>query len=136
MNGPDFLVRNFNKESDYCVQTFPEEWMGQAYAMAWFLFLAFVPVLLITTLYSRVIYTLWFKGEKTNDYNCRQQVRNKKYGKLNLSRPESYLLGMGGGRIQLSLHNVRRDNENYDNKNSRIDSTSKDVSFREVSNGR
>ena len=83
MNGPEFLAKNFDKESDYCVQTFSEEWMAQAYSMAWFMFLAFVPVLLITTLYSRVIYTLWFKRDEIIDYNHRQQVRNEKYRKLN-----------------------------------------------------
>ena len=44
----------------------------------------------------------------------------KNMASLTASRPESYLLGMGGGRISLSLHNVRRDKENYDNENSRM----------------
>ena len=35
---PMFLARNFDKELDWCVYTWSEEWMGKAYSMVWFLF--------------------------------------------------------------------------------------------------
>ena len=74
MNGPEFFAKNFDKESDYCNQMFPDEWMGKAYSLIWFLFCAFFPVSLMATVYSRVVYTLWFKREQQNQYNYHQQV--------------------------------------------------------------
>ena len=41
---PMFLSRNFDKENDWCVYTWSEEWMGKAYSMVWFLFTGFFPV--------------------------------------------------------------------------------------------
>ena len=74
MNGPEFLAKNFDKELDFCTQMFPEEWMGKAYSLTWFLVFGIFPVSLMTTVYSRVVYTLWFKREESNEYNYRQQV--------------------------------------------------------------
>ena len=71
---PEFLVRNFDKNVDYCVHVWPEEWMGEAYSWIWFLVLALFPVTFMVALYSRVIYTLWFKSGKPDVYNYRQQV--------------------------------------------------------------
>ena len=75
MNGPEFLAKNFDKELDYCTQIFPEEWMGKAYSLFWFLMLGIFPVLLMATVYSRVVYSLWFKRDELNEHNY-QQVRD------------------------------------------------------------
>ena len=74
---PMFLARNFDKELDWCVYTWSEEWMGKAYSMVWFLFTGFFPVTFMIVLYSQVVYTLWFKRSKPRGrHHCVQQVRN------------------------------------------------------------
>ena len=74
---PMFLARNFDKELDWCVYTWSEEWMGKAYSMVWFLFTSFFPVTFMIALYSQVVYTLWFTRSKPRGrQHCVQQVRN------------------------------------------------------------
>ena len=74
---PMFLARNFDKELDWCVYTWSEEWMGKAYSMVWFLFTGFFPVTFMIVLYSQVVYTLWFTRSKPRGrHHCVQQVRN------------------------------------------------------------
>lgn len=77
LNIPEFLVRSFDKEVNFCTLTFPEEWMGKAYSWIWCVLLAFLPVSLMTALYSRVVYALWFKRTEPFDGNNLQQVWNK-----------------------------------------------------------
>lgn len=74
MNTPEFLVKNYEKKQDFCTQTWPDEWMGKAYGVTWWLVLGVFPVLLMAALYSRVVYTLWFKRDGNNETNIRQQV--------------------------------------------------------------
>ena len=76
MNGPEFLAKTYDKKTDYCTQMFPEEWMGKAYSLFWFLMLGIFPVSLMATVYSRVVYSLWFKRDAPNEHSCRQQVRD------------------------------------------------------------
>ena len=74
---PLFLSRNFDKEKDWCVSTWSEEWMGKTYGMVWFLFTGFFPVTFMIALYSQVVYTLWFTRSKPRGrQHCVQQVRN------------------------------------------------------------
>ena len=74
---PMFLARNFDKELDWCVYTWSEEWMGKAYSMVWFLFTGFFPVTFMIALYSQVVYTMWFTRSKPRGrQHCVQQVRN------------------------------------------------------------
>ena len=74
---PMFLARNFDKELDWCVYTWSEEWMGKAYSMVWFLFTGFFPVTFMIALYSQVVYTLWFTRSKPRgSHHCVRQVRN------------------------------------------------------------
>ncbi|XP_068728138.1 neuropeptide receptor 22-like [Montipora capricornis] len=67
---PTFLVKEFDKERGLCVPMWPEGWTGITYSLLWLLVLAVLPVSLMTVLYCRVIYTLWFKR---SELNLRQQ---------------------------------------------------------------
>lgn len=63
---PTFLIKDFDKKRELCVPMWPKDWKGKTYSLMWLLFLAVFPVLLMTVLYSRVIYVLWFKRSKSN----------------------------------------------------------------------
>ena len=71
---PVFLVQYFDSEVNYCIQVWPEQWMGKAYSFTWFTFTAFLPVSMMIFLYSRVVYTMWFNGVEPSQRNHRQQV--------------------------------------------------------------
>ena len=74
MNIPAFLFMRFDKEN-YCMMIWPERWMGKAYFLAWCLLLAFLPVALMATLYSRIVYSVWVKNVDIDDNKTnRQQV--------------------------------------------------------------
>ena len=49
--------------------------MGKTYTLIWFLLLAFFPVVIMATLYSRVVHTLWFHRPQHQAFDNRQQVR-------------------------------------------------------------
>ncbi|XP_074607082.1 QRFP-like peptide receptor [Acropora palmata] len=63
---PTFVVKDFDKERGLCVPMWPEDWEGKTYSLLWLLLLAVFPVSLMTVLYCRVIYTLWFQRSNLN----------------------------------------------------------------------
>lgn len=46
--------------------------MPKAFTTTCFFFLGFIPVTVMTVLYSRVVYSLWFKREESELENTRQ----------------------------------------------------------------
>lgn len=73
MMTPEFLVKRFNKEKHWCTAAWPEQWMPKAYSITWFLFMALFPVVIMATLYSRVVFVLWCKRQKSDTVNYQQQ---------------------------------------------------------------
>ena len=74
INIPGFVCANYVKAEQACAYVCPEEWIGQFYSSTWCLLVAFLPVCLMTSLYSRVVVTLWFKSAKS-DENSSQQLQ-------------------------------------------------------------
>ncbi|XP_078345964.1 pyroglutamylated RF-amide peptide receptor-like isoform X2 [Oculina patagonica] len=67
-----FLALNFNKKSNACEYMWPEEWMVKVYqTLKWNLVTA-VALLVMVVLYSRVVYTLWFKQNDGNQLTHQQ----------------------------------------------------------------
>jgi len=61
LNIPLIMVTNFDKETGDCKWMWPEQWMGAANETTWLVGLAFIPLMVMTGLYSRVVHMLWFK---------------------------------------------------------------------------
>ena len=72
MNIPGFLVKNYDEKARFCIRSYPEEWMGKAFTLTWFLVLGFLPVSLMVAVYARIVFTLWFKRPELNRPNSRQ----------------------------------------------------------------
>ena len=70
---PLFLVAKFDKEKGFCTWKWPEKWIRKAYSVVWFAFVV-LPLLLMVTLYSRVVYTLWFKHCNEDRRTFQQRV--------------------------------------------------------------
>ena len=70
-NLPLLLTIYYNKQSDFCMQYWPQQWMVKANAIVWFLTTGVIPIVLMTALYSRVVNALWFQNEDSSD-NVRQ----------------------------------------------------------------
>jgi len=49
--------------------------MAKSETLIWFLLVAFFPVVIMATLYSRVVYTLWFHRPQHRAFDNREQVR-------------------------------------------------------------
>ena len=108
---PTFLVQYFDKEVNFCTNTYPDEWMGIAYGWLWLLLLAFIPVSLMFALYSRVVYALWFKPTEAIDSNNLQQVcseipaPNRACTCQNGGREEpGWVWGGGGGAVANAIY--------------------------------
>ncbi|PFX16409.1 Pyroglutamylated RFamide peptide receptor [Stylophora pistillata] len=64
LNTPLFLTSYFDKENEFCMEYWPKKWMPKAFSVAWFVLLGVLPMLVMTGLYSRVVYALWIKNEE------------------------------------------------------------------------
>ena len=73
LNIPLFLVYEFDKKSNSCMDIWPEVWMSQAFTLTWEI-VAVLNMALMVVLYSRVVYTLWFKSNINNQLTQRQMV--------------------------------------------------------------
>ena len=58
------MTSYFDKENEFCTEHWPEEWMPKAFSVAWFVLLGALPMLIMIGLYSKVVYSLWIKGEE------------------------------------------------------------------------
>lgn len=74
LNLPLFLVTTFDESLGNCEWNWPKRWMGAAYDTTWLVLLALIPLIVMTGLYSRVIYTLWFKRNDDNELAFQQKV--------------------------------------------------------------
>ncbi|KAL9957208.1 hypothetical protein ACROYT_G038817 [Oculina patagonica] len=74
-NIPLFLVVDIEKETsgNFCVHAWPEEWMGKAYSWALLVLQTVLPLSMMAVLYSRVVYTLWFKRNVANKQTHQQR---------------------------------------------------------------
>ena len=63
LNIPLFLTIYFEKENDFCMEYWPSDLLPKLYSSTWFVVAGIIPILLMTALYSRVVYSLWFKQE-------------------------------------------------------------------------
>ena len=67
----------FDKNLSSCIEDFPEEWMGKANSVTWFLVLGVFPILIMVALYSKVVYNLWLKRQDDNGLSFQQKVHAK-----------------------------------------------------------
>lgn len=74
INIPEFLVLDFKKVIASCILAWTEEWMGKAYSMLCFLVFGLLPIPLMVALYSKVVYSLWFKRNDDNELSHKQMV--------------------------------------------------------------
>ncbi|XP_031566403.1 pyroglutamylated RF-amide peptide receptor-like [Actinia tenebrosa] len=58
---PCFLALDYDKETHLCMQIWSKKWFGSAYSTLCFIYFGVIPITIMLVLYSRVIYTLWFK---------------------------------------------------------------------------
>ncbi|KAL9957323.1 hypothetical protein ACROYT_G038948 [Oculina patagonica] len=73
MNIPEFLVFNFDKNIGDCEEVWPEKWMGIANSLSWLFVVSLLPLALMVVLYSRIVYTLWFKRNDNNQLTYQQK---------------------------------------------------------------
>ena len=71
---PMIMVTIYDKETGDCKWNWPEQWMGAANETTWLVLLACIPLTIMTGLYSRVVYTLWFKRNDDHELAYRQKV--------------------------------------------------------------
>ena len=77
LNSPMISVTTFDDESSDCKWDWPEQWMGAANETTWLVLLACIPLAIMTGLYSRVVYSLWFKRNDDQELAYRQKVRTR-----------------------------------------------------------
>jgi len=77
LNIPLFLTIYFDKEADFCMEHWPKpDWLPKAYSSTWFFAAGVIPIMIMTALYSRVVYSLWFKRGGNSLENAQQVYIN------------------------------------------------------------
>ncbi|XP_068671778.1 neuropeptide FF receptor 2-like [Montipora foliosa] len=74
LNIPLFLTIFYDKSLNFCMEYWPNEWLPKAYSSTWFFAAGIIPIVLMSVLYSRVVYSLWFKQEERISRNTNQGV--------------------------------------------------------------
>lgn len=74
LNMPLFLATRFDSSISNCKWIWPEKWIGAAYDSVWLVLLAIIPLTVMTGLYSKVVYMLWFKRNEENEVAHQQKV--------------------------------------------------------------
>ena len=73
LNIPLFLTIYFEKKADFCMEYWPKpDWLPKAYSSTWFFVAGVIPITIMTALYARVVYSLWFKRGGSNLENTQQ----------------------------------------------------------------
>ncbi|XP_022805057.1 pyroglutamylated RFamide peptide receptor-like isoform X2 [Stylophora pistillata] len=76
LNIPLFLTIHFDKKKNFCMEYWhPHDWLPKAYSSIWFFVAGLIPIVLMTVLYSKVVYALWFKKEDGTVKNMTQNTR-------------------------------------------------------------
>ena len=74
INIPTFLAKTFDRNLSSCVEKFPQMWMGKAFSMMWLSVYGVLPLLIMVSLYSSVVYSLWFRRRTANELSAQQNV--------------------------------------------------------------
>ena len=68
------MATTFDKTTGNCEWNWHERWMGALYDTIWLVLLALIPLLVMTAVYSKVVYILWFKRNEQNEVVYQQKV--------------------------------------------------------------
>ena len=52
-------------------------WIGKAFSMMWLLVYGVLPLLIMVSLYSSVVYSLWFRRQTANELSGQKKVNYK-----------------------------------------------------------
>ena len=76
-NTPMFLMIKVEGSACVNVWVYGEDWITKAYDLVWSAMVG-LAVVLMAGLYSRIVYTLWFKRDPENEITFQQRVSIKK----------------------------------------------------------
>ena len=76
-NTPMFLIIKVKGNACVNVWVYGEDWIPKAYDLLWSTMVG-LAVVLMAGLYSRIVYTLWFKRDPENEITFQQRVSIKK----------------------------------------------------------
>jgi hypothetical protein len=93
-NVSGFATKHYDEKFGFCNMKWPAEYSFKVYAALSLLAVGFIPCFAMVLLYSRVVYTLWFKKQilRTNHNEKRDKIRRKKATKMVLSVSLMYAL--------------------------------------------
>lgn len=93
-NVSGFATKYYDEKLGMCSLKWPAEYSFKVYTALSFITVGFVPCFTMLILYSRVVYSLWFKKQslRTNHNEVRDRIRRKKATKMVLSVSVMYTL--------------------------------------------
>ena len=71
LNLPLFFIMSYDERTDFCIENWPNSLLPKLYGILWFTVVGALPILFMTTLYSKVVYQLWVKRARTPEVNRR-----------------------------------------------------------------
>lgn len=82
LNLPLFFIMSYDRETNFCIENWPNSLLPKVYGVIWFCVVGALPIILMAVLYSKVVYQLWMKKSITLRLNRRAILIPRKATKM------------------------------------------------------
>ncbi|XP_031573637.1 QRFP-like peptide receptor [Actinia tenebrosa] len=108
---PSFFTLEFSKDLQLCMEQWSMQplWVATTYSTLWLIFVGVIPISIMFVLYSRVIYSLWFKQNQVQGTNLAVLKSRKRVTKMMVI--VSVVYAASWLPILLVYHNSQFDND-------------------------
>lgn len=82
LNLPLFFIMSYDRETNFCIENWPNSLLPKVYGVIWFCVVGALPITFMAVLYSKVVYQLWMKKSITLRLNRRAILIPRKATKM------------------------------------------------------
>lgn len=82
LNLPLFFIMSYDRETNFCIENWPNSLLPKVYGVIWFCVVGALPIIFMAVLYSKVVYQLWMKKSITLRLNRRAILIPRKATKM------------------------------------------------------
>lgn len=77
-NLPVFVLVKYDESIDFCYEDWPLGWYMNAYSLGWLIVIGVLPLTIMASLYSRVVFKLWVRPSQPEELTQRAVIKSRK----------------------------------------------------------
>ncbi|XP_078345955.1 QRFP-like peptide receptor isoform X1 [Oculina patagonica] len=77
-NFPLFLLLKYDEVIDFCYEDWPSGWYMNAYSLGWLIVIGIIPLTIMASLYTRVVFNLWVTTSQPVELTQRAVIKSRK----------------------------------------------------------